>query len=137
MEQVKVGVAVIISKGDGTFLLGDRKGSHGNRTWGFPGGHLEFGESFEECSKRETFEETGLKISNIKLLTITNDIFPKENKHYVTIFLTADYESGELEIKEPDKCKEWKWFDIWNFPENLFLPIQNLIKSKSLIWGKK
>ena len=39
----KVGVGVIVRKGD-KFLLGKRQGAHGEGTWAFAGGHLEFGE---------------------------------------------------------------------------------------------
>ena len=96
------------------------------------GGHLEYGESWEECAIRETIEETGLKIKNIRFATATNDIFEKENKHYITIFMLADYDGGELKIMEPDKCEKWDWFE-WKeekLPKPLFIPQQNLLKQK-------
>ena len=74
MERPKVGVGVIIVK-EGKILLGKRKNAHGEGTWCPPGGHLELGESYEECAKRETFEETGLQIKNLQFITATNDIF--------------------------------------------------------------
>jgi 8-oxo-dGTP diphosphatase len=61
MERPRVGIGVIILK-NGRVLLGKRKSSHGTGTWHFPGGHLEFGESLEDCSRREVLEETGMKI---------------------------------------------------------------------------
>lgn len=57
-----VGVGVLIFNDKKQMLLGKRKGSHGAGTWCNPGGHLEFGESFEQCAIREVEEETGLKI---------------------------------------------------------------------------
>jgi 8-oxo-dGTP diphosphatase len=54
-----------------------------------PGGHLEYGESFETCAEREILEETGLKIRGIRFLTATNSVFKTEGKHYVTIFMAA------------------------------------------------
>ena len=74
MERPKVGVGVIIVK-EGKILLGERKNAHGEGTWCPPSGHLELGESYEECAKRETFEETGLQIKNLQFITATNDIF--------------------------------------------------------------
>lgn len=63
-------------------------------TWGLPGGHLDFGESFETCAVRETLEETGLKIQDVRFLTATNSILKAENKHYITIFMGAVCEDG-------------------------------------------
>jgi 8-oxo-dGTP diphosphatase len=37
----------------------------------------------------------------------TNDIFPEEQKHYITICMIADHASGEVKIMEPNKCEEW------------------------------
>jgi 8-oxo-dGTP diphosphatase len=63
-----------------------------------PGGHLEYGESFAETAARESLEETGLEVGNIKFLTATNDVFG-EGKHYVTIFVTAEI-TGENKIAQ-------------------------------------
>jgi 8-oxo-dGTP diphosphatase len=41
MYTPKVGVGVMIVK-EATVLLGQRKGSHGNGEFAFPGGHLEY-----------------------------------------------------------------------------------------------
>lgn len=125
----KIGIASIVAK-DNKILLGKRKNANGGGTWGFPGGHLEFGESWEGCATRETKEETDIDIENIKFVEATNDVFEKENKHYVTIFMLADYASGEVSLMEPDKCEEWEWFSWDNLPKPLFLPIENLLKKK-------
>ena len=122
-----IGVAVIVIK-DGLVLLGKRKNAHGDGTWAFPGGHLEFNESIEECARREIFEETGITISNLRYGPYTNDIFEKEGKHYVTLFVLADYASGEPEVKEPDKCEEWQWHPWPPMVKPHFLPIANLLK---------
>ena len=60
-NQPKVGAGVVIIK-DGQILLAKRKGSHGCGHWGSMGGHVEFGESPIEASKREAFEELGIKL---------------------------------------------------------------------------
>lgn len=109
-QRPKVGVGVIVRK-DGKVLLGKRKNVHGNGTWCFPGGHLEFFEGVESCAEREVMEETGIKIKNVKPSIYTDDIFEKEGKHYITAFVTADWESGEVELKEPEKCEQWGWFN--------------------------
>ncbi len=126
-KRPKVGIGVIVIK-NGKVLLGKRKGAHGEGSWSFPGGHLEFNESWEDCALRETKEETGIKIKNLRFGTATNDIFQAEKKHYITIFMLADYDSGEVKIMEPEKCERWEWFEWDNLPQPLFLPIQNLRK---------
>lgn len=126
-KKPKVGVGVIIIK-ENKVLLGKRKNSHGEGSWCFPGGHLEFNESLENCAKREVLEETGIEIKNIRFGTITNDIFKDEGKHYITIFMLCEYDSGEVKVMEPEKCEKWHWFEWNNLPEPLFLPIQNLLK---------
>ncbi|MBU0707571.1 NUDIX domain-containing protein [Patescibacteria group bacterium] len=125
----KVGVGVCIIK-DGKVLWGKRKNSHGASHWCFPGGHLEFNESWEECAKRETLEETNLHIKNVRFATATNDTFSAEKKHYVTIFMLADFDSGELKCMEPEKCDEWDWFDWDNPPQPLFESEVNLYKQE-------
>ncbi|NOI58895.1 nucleotide triphosphate diphosphatase NUDT15 [Vibrio coralliilyticus] len=126
-KEVRVGVAAVVLR-EGRILLGERIGSHGAHTWATPGGHLEMGESIEECARRETLEETGLVVEAFKKLSFTNDIFEKEGKHYVTLFVIATYSSGEPQVTEPNKCKQWKWFELDQLPEPLFLPLVNLLK---------
>ncbi len=128
MDRPKVGIGVFVIK-DNKILMGKRLNAHGEGTWCFPGGHLEFFESFEDCAKREVMEETGLTIKDVVFLTVTNDIFEKENKHYVTIFLKSKYAGGDVTNLEPDKCSEWKWCSWDDLPEPLFLPIENLRKT--------
>ena len=123
----KTGIGIIVLK-DKKVLFGKRISSHGSGCWGFPGGHLEFGESWEQCAFRETQEELDLAIENVRFAAITNDIFHQEQKHYITIFLLADYVSGSLAIKEPKEFESLEWFDWENPPQPLFLPQQNLYK---------
>lgn len=87
-------MGVIIIK-DGKVLFGQRLNAHGAGSWSIPGGHLECNETWEDCGKRETKEETGLEIANLRFVAATNDMFKKENKHYVTIYLQADWLGGK------------------------------------------
>lgn len=124
----RVGIGVFVFK-NGKFLMGQRKGSHDEDTWSVPGGHLDFGETIEKGASREAAEKTSLKIKNIKVAGVTNDIFKKENKHYITIWVTSDWKSGKPKIVEPDKFLDLKWYDFNTLPKNLFLPWKELLKS--------
>ena len=79
-------------------------------------------------ARAEVLEETGLYIKNVRHGEFTNDIFTEEKKHYVTLFVTAEYDHGKLELKEPHKCERWDWFRWDDLPEPRFLPLENLIK---------
>ncbi|KAI1771967.1 NUDIX hydrolase domain-like protein [Hypoxylon cercidicola] len=150
----RVGVAAIIRDGDGKFVFGKRKGSHGAGTWQFPGGHLEMGESLLDCAERETLEETGLKVKGVKVVAITNDVFDPETKHYITVFVQCRRENADdqPQVMEPDKCEGWHWVtpeDIKRWCEHhddnvtpelaqnkCFLPIRDLVKDYPLdVWG--
>ena len=67
-----------------------------------PGGHLEHGESFSDCAKREAFEETGLEVGHVKFLTATNDVM-EEGSHYVTVYVTCVI-TGEKKEPEVSHC---------------------------------
>ncbi|KAH6716740.1 NUDIX hydrolase domain-like protein [Leptodontidium sp. MPI-SDFR-AT-0119] len=149
--QVRVGVGVFIlqtnseSTSNPSFLIGKRIGSHGSGTYALPGGHLEFGESPEECAAREVLEETGLKVSNVRFLTATNDVMEKDGKHYVTLFVVAvrDGEGQVPEVLEKEKCEGWEWIK-WEelvalverdgmgeeTQRRLFVPLLNLVRQR-------
>lgn len=123
-ERPLVGVSVLIVQND-NLLLGKRLGSHGAGTWSAPGGHLEFGETWEQCANREVFEETGMVLNKCYFLSATNDLH-EEGLHYVTLFLRATSISGTPRNLEPEKCEGWDWFPLRNLPSPLFLPMHNL-----------
>jgi 8-oxo-dGTP diphosphatase len=123
---IKIGVGVIIQK-ENKILLGKRKSAHGLGTWSFPGGHLEENETPEVCAIRETFEETGLEIAEVKPFHWSYDIFEESGKRYITLFMRSENIKGIPQVMEPEKCECWQWF-AWNdFPSPLFKPIPNLL----------
>jgi 8-oxo-dGTP diphosphatase len=121
------GMGVIVLR-EGKVLLLRRKNIVGDGTWCFPGGHIEMNETFEETAKRETMEESGIKIKNVKVVGVTNDLVEKDKNHYITVFVQSDYDSGEEKLMEPNKSSEIGWFNWNKLPQPLFLPIENLLK---------
>ncbi|KAF6260042.1 hypothetical protein COO60DRAFT_1637857 [Scenedesmus sp. NREL 46B-D3] len=93
-------------------------------------GHLEHGESFEQCAAREVVEETGIAISAVRFAAAENVVFPT-GQHYVVIFMQGHADPGaEAEVKEPEKCKGWRWVDAdpstWQ-AMTIFRPLQQLV----------
>ena len=117
-QRPKVGVGVMIFK-DGKVLLGKRRGSHGEGEYAFPGGHLEYMESFADCAKREVKEECDIEIDNIRFQFLAN-VKKYAPKHYVHIGLICDYKGGELKNMEVEKNESWGWYDLDNLPQPIF-----------------
>lgn len=64
-------------------------------------------------------EESGLTLKNIKYLGTIN-LRKYAPKHYLDVSFTAEVESGEPQVMEPDKVESWGWYDIGNLPTPLF-----------------
>ncbi len=124
-KRPRVSIALIIKKNE-KVLLGKRKKYP--EAWGFPGGKLDFGENIEESILREVDEEVGIKVKNLKFATITNDILDEIGEHFVTLIMLADYDSGDVVLKEPEKCERWDWFDWTNMPEPMSSPLAKLVE---------
>ncbi|MHA1469005.1 MAG: nucleotide triphosphate diphosphatase NUDT15 [Candidatus Asgardarchaeia archaeon] len=128
-QGVKVGLTAMIVR-DGKVLLGERNNTETAKgLWAFPGGRMDYGETPKSGLAREVFEETGLVVdfSRLKFLRYANEPFIEEKKHYVSLVFLVWGLHGEPEIKEPDKCKEWKWFFLDELPSNIFIPCLNSI----------
>ena len=138
MEQKKkkigVGFGVLILK-DNKVLLGKRhedpeKASsllNGAGTWTMPGGKLDFGETFEQGAKRETMEETGIKLNKVDVICVNNDMV--ETAHFITIGLFSDDFEGEPQVLEPDEITQWGWFDLNELPSPLYFPSAKVLEN--------
>lgn len=117
-QKPKVGIGVMILKNN-KVLLGKRKGLLGEGEYAFPGGHLEYMESFENCARRETKEECEVEIQNIRFQVLAN-ITGYAPNHYTHIGVIAEWKEGEPELLEPEKCESWDWYEIDKLPEPMF-----------------
>ena len=121
-----VGVGVIIIR-DGKILLAERKGSHGENTWASAGGHLEFGETLEECAKRETFEEFGIHLQRMTFLCVSNIV--AYDRHYIDVEFLGDLDIQIPKIREQDSFTNLQWFSLSELPSPLFEPVRIAIDS--------
>ncbi|KAL2510048.1 Nudix hydrolase 1 [Forsythia ovata] len=124
-----LGVAVFLLNGN-KVLLGSRLTPVGRNTFALPGGHLEFGESFEQCAAREVKEETGLDITEIEVLTVTNNVLSEPKPVQLIVILVravvADPNQTPINL-EPNKCDGWDWYDWNNLPKPLFAPLETVV----------
>lgn len=79
-----------------------------------PGGHIELGEKMADALKREIKEETGMRISNIRFLSLHEFVFQKtywKKKHllFVNFYCTARHTSG---VTLNDEAEEYVWVGI-------------------------
>lgn len=87
-----------------------------NGLWCLPGGHMEAGESAEECCIREIFEETGLQVrvkrltgvySNPNQLVVYAD---GEQAHFVVLNFEVEVSGGKLGLS--DETSETGYFSL-------------------------
>ena len=87
--------------------------------YGFPKGHIEEGESYEECAVRETFEETGIKVFidpkySFKVTYLLQEKYPKQVIYFIA-FLNG---SDQIEIQESE-VESACWVDVSKVREML------------------
>lgn len=127
-----IAIDVCIFRGN-EVLLGRRKGkTSASGLWNFPGGHLETGETLMEAAKRELREEMGKGIKvkvTPRVRGIVENILPPQYIPHLIVVLEGEYISGEPELKEPDKCYGWEWFDISRLPENTFVEVKQILNT--------
>lgn len=111
-------------------LMGRRKNSHGEGQWSFPGGHLEYMESFQQAAERELAEEVGPQfiVTNWQTIAIFNMV-SYAPRHTINIIMASNHVSGEPVLMEPEKCSEWEWFNIDNIPFPRYANIEYIVEA--------
>ncbi len=120
---------------DGKVLLGKRHEDpakatsllKGAGTWTMPGGKLDFGETFEEAARRETTEETGMRLNKVDVICMNNDVV--EDAQFVTIGLFSEDFEGEPRVAEPEKITEWHWFELDKLPSPMYFPSARVLEN--------
>ena len=109
-DHPQVAVGAIVFKNDRVLLV--RRGqSPSEGLWAIPGGSVELGETLQEATEREIFEESGLTIK-AKEPVFTFDFVEHDDTgriryHYVIVDLLADYVTGEP--RPGDDVTEARW----------------------------
>jgi len=105
-------IIVLIKRGE-EFLLA-RKPEWVAGRYSLVAGFVDFGESLEECVVREVFEETGIKVSDIRYVGSQNWPFPSQ----LMAGFVAKYQGGVIDV-DGDELEDARWFSRENLPESL------------------
>ncbi len=92
----------LIRKGDKVVVMDRLK-----QDWpgiAMPGGHIEAGESLHEAVVREVYEETGLTISNPRLVGMKHWHTKEGIRYLVFLYRTKDF-TGEIQSTEEGEIK--------------------------------
>lgn len=104
-------IAVVIRNNQ--VLLAKRRKNPDSGLWGFPGGHVELGETALAAAARELREETGVTAEPIDYLTnidvVLYDLDGAVAVHYLLAAVLCDYVSGT--VQAADDVSDARWFD--------------------------
>jgi 8-oxo-dGTP pyrophosphatase MutT (NUDIX family) len=104
-----------------------------NGMWGTPGGYMDLGETIEDTARRETLEETGIKIGNMSLFSIYSG--PKLCYEYPNgdqvqmvsiVYITKDY--SFVSENHDKEVREIRFFPIKSLPDNISPPVKPIIE---------
>src|SRR5690606_27549225 len=109
-QKFTASAAAVIRNGDGKVLLLDHV-LRPRSGWGLPGGFFESGEQPSEGIRRELLEETGLEITEIKLLSV------RTLGTHIEFIFTA-YAGGDPTALSRE-IFGWRWCGIGELPEGL------------------
>lgn len=134
---IMAGAGVIIMNGKDEVLLQKRAD---NGYWALPAGSMELGESFEECARRELFEETGLIAGEMSIYATESGkeshyVYPNGDEVYMAgiIYLCRDWH-GEMRV-QIEEATEQRFYKLDSLPpEDELDPvnkpvIQSLVKA--------
>ncbi len=102
-------IIVRIERGDEMLMIQSKKFKNG--MFGLVAGFVETGETLEQCVEREVWEETHLRVKNIRYFASQPWPYPCG----LMIGFTADYAEGELRIQN-EELRAAGWFRRDNLP---------------------
>ena len=107
-------VRVIVYRDDGKILL--VRGRFSRQKWALPGGGVKHNESYEQVAIRETLEEIGLKIHNLRYLGKANS-HESYAKFSVRVFVAH---ASDYDIRCNFEMMEARWLNMNYLPEEYY-----------------
>lgn len=101
---------------DGHALLARRGKEPDAGLWGFPGGHVELGETALDAAVRELREETGIAAEALEYLTnidvLRHDADGRPSVHYLLAAVLCDYVDGTPVADDDIVDARWVALDV-------------------------
>lgn len=116
-KSISVVVIAVIRHSNGKYLLTMRTDpdpeDEYNNIWQLPGGGLEFGETIEECIKREAREELGINISPVQMIpNVYEAIRSKTTWHGLLLCYLCKMDDEKDTIQLNHESSEYKWYTV-------------------------
>ncbi|MCE7008846.1 NUDIX hydrolase [Kibdelosporangium philippinense] len=99
----------------------------GSLSWQFPAGEVESSETARAAAVREAFEETGLTVTDVKVLG--ERVHPATGR--TMIYVACDIVSGDAYVKDDEELVELTWTQRGQLTEYVpypfFEPVQQYV----------
>jgi 8-oxo-dGTP diphosphatase len=123
-EEVQPTIAAAVIAHDGKVLLVKRRVKEGSLSWQFPAGAVEEGETASQAAVREAHEETGLTVSDSKVLG--ERVHPNTGR--TMVYVACDLVEGEARVGDEEELSEYAWAtaaDLKDYvPYGFYAPVQ-------------
>ena len=124
-DYVGLGVGAVIIRAGKVLMLVRSDACRNNRgLWTIPGGMVEPYERLDAAVRREVREETGLDVTSIEFLAVSDRTF--DGEHWISILYRCETQ-GEPSNAEPGMHTKIAWQHLDRLPENMTAPSRDAI----------
>lgn len=118
MNQPRLGCGAAIVR-NGRLLLVQRLRPPEPLHWGLPGGKVDWLEPVADAVAREVDEELAIRVRDLRLLCVVDQIDRAAPEHWVAPVYTTTSFAGEPRLVEPEKHAALGWFALDRLPAPL------------------
>jgi 8-oxo-dGTP diphosphatase len=123
-ENAQPTIAAAVIAHEGRVLLVKRRVKEGSLSWQFPAGAVEEGESASQAATREAKEETGLTVTDSKVLG--ERVHPATGR--TMIYVACDLVAGDAHVADDEELDAFAWLKHSQLaeyvPYGFFEPVQ-------------
>lgn len=113
----RLAVYILMTKEDKILLSLRQNTGYADNLYTVPAGHVEEGETIQEATAREAYEEAGVIIAQ-QDLQLAHIMYRKSNYPYVEFYWSCTRWHGTPCNMETDKCGDLQFFPIKQLPQN-------------------